>query len=182
MLTASELGDYIESRLTRSAFRLEVLDRYEVAADGGDFARYLAGEPDPDYERKQPWLDQLTAEYEAGILNHRVHVLRTPLSDYLRYECEWGYLLNARAGEEIHIIDLAEQPEPEGLVDHDFWLVDDRYGLRMYYSPEGRFHGAEPVDDIVSYQYARDAALAAAQPFERWWNRHPEEWRANQPV
>jgi len=28
-------------------------------------------------------------------LNQRVHVLRTPLSDYLRFECEWGYAYNA---------------------------------------------------------------------------------------
>jgi hypothetical protein len=51
-------------------------------------------------------------------------VLRTPLGPYLRYECEWGYAYNVQVGKDIRILDLAETPEPPGLVDHDFWLVD----------------------------------------------------------
>jgi hypothetical protein len=186
MLTATELGDYIDARLTRSAFRLELLDRYDVESDGVDFARYLRGEPEPTPERKQPWLDRLQREREAGILNHRVHVLRTPLTDYLRYECEWGYAPNAAAGEDIRILDLAERQLPActrlaHLVDHDFWLIDNRHAIRMHYDDDGRFLGAEPVPDsqLARYQHARDAAIAAAEPFNRWWARHPEEWRAN---
>src|SRR5215469_9904425 len=85
VLTALELGEYIDRHLTRSAFRLEVLDRYDVAADGVDFERFLRGEPEPMRERKKPWLDHLRRERASGILRHRVHVLRTPLTDYLRY-------------------------------------------------------------------------------------------------
>jgi hypothetical protein len=178
MLTASELGDYIDTRLTRSAFRLETLDRYDVGSDGDDFARYLRGEPRPTPERKQPWLARLRREREAGILNHRVHVLSTPLTDYLRYECEWGHLPNAEL-EDIRILDLAERPRPDGLVDHDFWLIDDRDAIRMHYDPGGRFLGAEPLDrgHVDRYRRARDAAVAAAEPFVTWWARHPEEWR-----
>lgn len=181
MLSASELGDYIDSRVTRSAFRLELLDRYEVASDGSDFARYLAGEQAPTPERKQPWLDHLAADYAAGIRNYRVHVLSTPLNDYLRYECEWGYIPNGQAGEEIYILDLAERDKPDGLVDDDFWLVDDEHAIRMYYAEDGQFLGAEPVHNLETYQRARDAAMATAEPFANWWARHPEEWRTYQP-
>ena len=178
MLTATELGDYIDARLTRSAFRLETLDRYDVGSDGDDFARYLRGEPGPTPERKKPWLDRLRRERQAGILNHRVHVLSTPLTDYLRYECEWGYLPNAEF-EDIRVLDLAERTRPDGLVDHDFWLVDDQHAIRMHYDPGGRFLGAEPLDhnQAARYQRARDAAVAAAEPFVTWWARHPEEQR-----
>lgn len=87
---------------------------HDVESDGGDFQRLLAGEPVPSAERKHLCLDRLRREAAAGILNHRVHVLRRPLTDYLRYECEWGYLPNS-AYEEIEILDLAKRSWPEGL-------------------------------------------------------------------
>ncbi|MFW5415572.1 hypothetical protein J0910_02810 [Nocardiopsis sp. CNT-189] len=183
MLTADELGAYFDTKLTRSAFRLETLDHYEVESDGGDFARHKAGEPEPDWERKNAWLEVLRAEEKAGIREYRVHVLRTPLNDYLRYECEWGYLFNIEAGEEVFILDLAERELPTEVVDHDFWLIDDEHPLRMHYGEAGEFIGAELVPDSLDrYRKARDAALAAAEPFEQWWARHPEEWRANRSV
>jgi len=179
VLDAAELARYIDERLTQSAFRLELLDSYEVKDDGDDFARYLRGEPDPTPERKQPWLDRLRREHEAGILNQRVHVLSTPLTDYLRYECEWGYQPNADAGEDIRIVDLTEHAAPHGIVDHDFWLIDDRHAIRMHYDDSGRFLGAEPVEEaqLPSYQHAREAAILASEPFTAWWAQHPEEHR-----
>lgn len=177
MLTAQELGEYIDTRLAQSAFRLERLDRYDVAADGDDFERFMRGEVAPRPERKQPWLERLRREAEAGILNQRVHVLRTPLTDYLRYECEWGYVPNAHAGEDIRILDLAEHDLPPGVVDHDFWLVDNTHAIRMHYDDSGQFIGAEPVDDPSLYQHSRAVLVADAEPFSAWWGRHCEEWR-----
>jgi hypothetical protein len=175
-----ELGEYIQRHLTRSAFRLELLDRYDVASDGVDFERFLHGEPEPTWERKQPWLDRLHRERASGILRHRVHVLRTPLTDYLRYECEWGYALNAGAGEDIRILDLSERPLPDGLPDHDFWLIDDQFPIRMHYDRDGAFLGADPAGNaaLPGYQLARDEAVAAAEAFGTWWDRHSEEHRA----
>lgn len=178
MLTAPELGAYIEEHLTRSAFRLELLDHYEVESDGVDYARFLQGEAMPTMERKQPWLEHLQRERAAGILRRRVHVLRTPLTDYLRYECEWGYVLNANAGEDIRILDVTERPLPDGIPDHDFWLIDDWHPIRMVYDDAGRFLGAEPIPgDLRTYQEACDALVAASEPFGIWWARHREEWR-----
>jgi hypothetical protein len=181
VLSVAELGDYIRMRLTKSAFRLELLDLYAVESDGDDLARYLGGEPEPDPVRKQPWLDRLRQERDAGIRRYRVHIVSTPLVPYLRFECEWGYVPNTAAGEEVNILDLAERPRPDGLVDHDFWLIDDRYPIRMYYDGGGRYVGAEAVAEsqLPQYQQARDAALAASERFAEWWARHPEEWRAN---
>lgn len=177
MLDAAELGAYIDTKLTRSAFRLELLDRYDVESDGDDFQRFMTGEPAPSAQRKQPWLDRLRREAAAGILNHRVHVLRRPLTDYLRYECEWGYLPNS-AYEDIGILDLTERSRPDGLVDHDFWLIDNEHPIRMHYDGGGRFLGAQPAPDLLdAYRTARDVATTLAEPFRKWWQRHPEEWR-----
>jgi uncharacterized protein DUF6879 len=176
MMDVEELGGYITQHFTRTLFRLETLSQYEVASDGTDFARYLEGEAEPDPARKQPWLDHLRDEARRGLYRHRVHVLRSPLSEYLRYECEWGYAYNAQAGEDIRILDLAERPDPGNLVDHDFWLIDDNKVVRMHYGQTGQYVGAEVMPDREVYRYraARDAAWNAAEPFARYWSAHPQ--------
>lgn len=102
-----------------------------------------------------------------------------PLSDYLRYECEWGYAFNAQAGEEIGILDLTTTPRPAALVDEDFWLLDGEFALRMVYDDAGRFVGALVADDPRSYRAAQEVAVAAAVDFRAWWQQHPEFWRAH---
>jgi hypothetical protein len=183
MLDAPQLGELIRSRFTRTAFRLETLDAYDVGDDGGDAARYLAGEPEPDPERKGAWLARLRAERAAGKARQRVHILRSPLSGYLRYECEWGYLPNVAAGEDVRILDLAERSLPPAAdIGHDFWLLDDQVAVRMHYDQNGMFQGAEVLPDagLPRYRAARDAALEAAEPFTSYWRRHPQYHRANQ--
>jgi hypothetical protein len=183
MLDAAQLGAFIRSHFKDRAFRLELLDAYDVGSDGGDVARYLRGENEPDPARKEPWLTRLRAERAEGKLRQRVHVLSGPLSGYLRYECEWGYLPNVAAGEDVRILDLTERALPAALdVDHDFWLLDDQRAIRMHYDKVGRFLRAEvlPATKVAHYRAARDAALEAAEPFTSYWRRHPEYHRANQ--
>lgn len=182
MLDLDAVLKLFDERFTRTAFRLEVLDAYAVESDGGEVARYLAGEPEPDAAHKGPFLEVLRAEREAGKLRHRVHVLRTPLTDYLRYECEWGYVPNVEAGEQIKILDLTEVARPDGLVDDEFWLLDDEVAFRMIYDDAGEFLGAELTDDLDRYRRARDVAEAASEDFSTWWARHPEEWRENRMI
>jgi hypothetical protein len=102
----------------------------------------------------------------------RVHVLRSPLTDYLRYELA-SYPGNITAGETIGIIDLSEQTV-SGLPDHDFWLFDDQEVHRMHYTPDGAFIGAEllPAHRLAEYQDYRDRALAEAVSFADYWERH----------
>lgn len=178
MLDERELGAYLRDA-TRSLFRLETLPTYDVPTDRGDFPRYLAGETGPDMERKGRWLDFLREQRAQGVYRHRVRVLRTPLSDYDRYACDWGYAYNVPAGDDTRILDLSERPLPAAVVDHDFWLVDHERAVRMHYDDAGRFLGAtvvEPVE-LGRYQAARDAAWQAAKPFDGWWAQHPEYHR-----
>jgi hypothetical protein len=179
MLNEQQLGDYIDRHFTNDLFRLETLDRYEVVSDGGDFSRYLAGQPGPDMARKGPWMDHIRSEVARGLHTYRVHVVTSPLSDYLRFEFEWGYVYNAAAGEHIRILDLAEQQRPDGLLDEDFWLIGDDRAIPMHYDPTGRYLGAEIVLGVEAarFQIARDAAWAAAVPFSDYWQAHPQYWR-----
>jgi len=182
MIDLDELDALLDG--CRTLFRLETLDVYEVASDGSDYRRYLDGEPEPDWERKQPWLDELRAVRNAGDYRHRVHVLRTPLGPYLRYECEWGYAYNVQVGEDIRILDLSETPEPTGLVDHDFWLADNELVVLMHYDDAGQFLGGEalPATETPRYVAARNAAWEAATPFEPWWAARPQYHRSTRSV
>lgn len=177
MLDEAALGELLD-QAEHDLFRLETLDVYEVQTDGSDYDRYLRGEPGPDMARKTPWMERLAADAARGLRNYRVHILRSPLSPYLRYECEWGYAYNSTVGEEIRILDLSERPEPVGLIDEDFWLMDDRLVVRMSYHT-GQFIGAEvlPAGDLGRYRAARDAAWQGAIPFEEYWKAHRQYWR-----
>jgi hypothetical protein len=181
VLTERELVAFANEHTTRSAFRLETRQRYEVDTDAGNVARYLAGEEVPSFVVKGPWLEHLARERSHGIRRFRVHVVESPLSDYLRYECEWGYAYTTAAGEEIYILDLAETPAPAGLPDHDFWIFDDTHVVVMDYDDTDRFRAAEilPEVELPRYRHYRDLALSRAVPFETYWAAHPQYRREN---
>ncbi|MEV0275584.1 DUF6879 family protein [Streptomyces sp. NPDC050610] len=167
MLSGEEFGRLFET-FERTAFRLETLPVYSVAEEREEFERFLAGEDmGPDWG-DNPWVRSMT---DKGKHVSRVHVLRSPLTDYLRYELA-AYPGNITAGEAIGIIDLADH-DVHGLPDHDFWLFDDRDVYRMHYTQEGAFIGAEPqpARTLAEYQGYRDRALAGAVPFATYWER-----------
>ncbi|WP_411082050.1 DUF6879 family protein [Streptomyces sp. cmx-18-6] len=168
MLSGEEFGLLFQS-FERAAFRLETLAVYDIEDEREEVERFLAGrDMGPGWD-DNPWVRSMT---DKGKEVSRVHVLRSPLTDYLRYELA-AYPGNISAGESIGIIDLVEQTVP-GLPDHDFWLFDDRTVYRMHYTPEGAFIGAELLPDhrLAEYQGHRDRALTAAVPFADYWERH----------
>ena len=169
MLDGDDFGRLFEA-FERTAFRLETLDAYDVAEEREEFARFLAGaDMGPDWD-DNPWVRAMTSQGKSVA---RVHVLRSPLSDYLRYELA-AYPGNITAGESIGIIDRSEHDVP-GLPDHDFWLFDDSAAYRMHYTPEGVFTGAEaiPDDRLGDYRAYRDLALDHAVPFATYREQHP---------
>lgn len=185
-LDITQIRDWIDTHFTHTAFRLETFPAYAVPSDGGDVARYLAGEPEPDPDRKGPWLDHLRGEAAAGKARYRVRTLCSPLNGYLRYECEWGYMPNAKAGETIRVIDLAEQPLPREVqpVHFDWHLLDEQHLLRMHYDGDGTFLAADATSkpsEVEKYRLAAAAAWNTAVPFVDYWAAHPQFHRANQP-
>jgi hypothetical protein len=180
-MNLAELRQFADAHTTRSAFRLETLDQYLADSDRDNVSRYLAGEEGPSWAMGDDWMDYLKKEKAAGIRRHRVHVLSSPIGDYLRYECEWGYTYTSAAGEEIYILDLAEIDRPLSLPAEvgDFWLYDDNSVVLMHYDENGRFQDAEqlPTTAVPQYRGYRDAALSIAAPFREWWQKHPEYLR-----
>jgi hypothetical protein len=181
MLDAQELGAMLR-QAKRSLFRLEMQPAYDVPTDGNDFSRYLAGEPWPDLERKERWLLFLREQRDKGIYRSRVRVVRIPLSDYDRYASEWGYCYNVPAGDDTRIAEVGKLLRDAWMdgINHDFWLVDNQVPIRMNYDDGGRFVNADVLNGAEGPRYRdiKDALWVNSEPFEQWWQRHPEYHRS----
>lgn len=179
-LDADQFAEFLASRHRSDLFRVETLDHYGVESDAGEYAQYLQGEPGPDHAGKAGWLEGLRADRDAGRGWRYVHVLRSPLTSYLRYELDWCYGPNADAGMDIRILDLAETELPSALLRMgDFVVVDGDAVIRMHYDLDNDFSGAEIVNQNPAVYVAMSALLwNAAEPFASWWARHPGEHRA----
>src|SRR3954453_3491477 len=101
LLDENAIGEWFAERYgpdaAHTAFRLELLPEYAVGSDGDDYRRWLAGEAEPTWERKNPWLKVLRDERAAGLHSSRVRVMSEPPTDYERYAAQWGYALNSEA-------------------------------------------------------------------------------------
>ncbi|MGQ0779110.1 MAG: DUF6879 family protein [Pseudonocardiales bacterium] len=161
-----------------SMFRLETLQTYSDPGEAEGIAAFLAGRPEPPDPDHDAWCAQIAVNVGAGKSVQRVHVVREPSSDYLRYELTWGYAPNVRAGEDVRIIPVRPtQDWPPGVPQDDFWLFDDTELYRMHYSPDGTWLGVERVTEreaINASRVGRDAALRLGTPWATYLSDHPD--------
>lgn len=139
VLTRDEFGALFNS-FRESAFRLETLDLYTVPQEADEFRRFLAGEELAKTDEGE-WVKFVKRCVSEGKIIQRVHAISLPLTPYLKYEIQWGYLYTSAAGEDIHLLDRAKMsPDISGL--KDFWLFDKKTLVFVHYDSAGRFlHG-----------------------------------------
>jgi len=181
MLSESELDPYFDG-IQREAFRLEALSSYAVSSESAGMRAYLAGEPYEKSDAGQAFKEYVRGQVESGVRWHRVRVVSGPLSDYERWEFEWGYTVNEQIGYPTFVLDLSEAADPPALPGYDWWMLDEQVVLRFHYDNNGAFVGADALgapDELAEHQRFRDAALAAAIPFPQYWAAHPQYWRQN---
>jgi hypothetical protein len=96
-------------------------------------------------------------------------VFTAPITDYLRYQFEWGYAHTVPVGEEVGIIDLSKIPNP-GLPDEDFRLLDDNV-IRLLFNPDGTLASRELASgsDAARYENYHRLAVDTAVPFQSYW-------------
>lgn len=179
ILTIDELVTWIGQNHTRDLFRLEVRDAYSVDSDGEDYRRYLRGESAPNAEAKQPWLDALAADTTAGRIWRKVHLVRGALTDYQRYEFEWGFAYNVTAGEQVRVLEVdAEQAERLAALG-DFFVLDGEHVLRNLYDDDDQFTGGQIIygGEAAALRAVTGWVWDAAEPFTSWWERHPQYHR-----
>ena len=175
MLLAGEDWQRFFDSFRRSAWRLELHPVYTMPQEQDAITRFRAGERLPA-GHESAWMKRVAGYVASGRMIGRVHVLRRPLSEYLRFEFEWYYRFHVQAGEDIRILDVTDTTAG-GLPDHDFYLFDDERVVQMLYRPDGTQIGRCLLDqpDIGAYQRYRDLALAGAVPFMQYVSEHEEE-------
>lgn len=166
-MPGAELGALFKS-FTRSAWRLETLDRYTVPSEDSWFADFQAGRPLPELTPDNDgWVAMLRDFRDTGRTCGRVHVVSQPVTDYVRFELAL-YRHSVAWGEDVRIADRGDHPGLATL-DVDFWIFDDQTVAVMDYDDEGRFHGAHLADDDPErYREMRSFALAASMPLREF--------------
>ncbi|NMH97322.1 DUF6879 family protein [Pseudonocardia acidicola] len=178
ILTIDEFGEWVGRHHATDLFRLETLSTYASASDDQDFQRYLRGEDAPTAAAKEPWLKRLRADTDAGRRWRKVHLVRGELSDYERYEFEWGFTYTVEAGEDVRILDLAHDDRLAKLGElGDFFVLDGEYVARSRYGDEGRHQGFEILTEPAAHIVAAEFIWDAAEPFTSWWERHRQYHR-----
>ncbi|WP_371791723.1 hypothetical protein OG285_19685 [Streptomyces sp. NBC_01471] len=171
---ARSLGDLFDD-FACEAFRLETLCDYSGSGNTDAYRAFVDGQPQPENYNAE-WLAEVRSYVASGRRLYRVHVLSRPLTPYLRFELGWGYVTNAKAGEEFFILDVTDRanPLPDGV--GDFWLFDSSVPAPMRYAEGGTFAGAEVLlqDRAAEFVTCRDTALAHSVPFADWWAKHGE--------
>lgn len=156
--------------ISKSSFRLEARQSYLEPAEEPvrqhfrTTGQILLADP-----ALRSWQQMVADHLAQGRTMRRVHLVRAPLSDYLRFE----FALQAHTGEDVRIVNLHEHPELAG-APPDYWLFDDRVALRMLYNHEGRLLdcmqlGQDHLDDCRAW---RDRTWQAATPLAPFLEQH----------
>ncbi|MGW4887616.1 DUF6879 family protein [Streptomyces murinus] len=149
------------------AWRLETLPVYRVPSEDGDIRDFLAGQRLDPENYSSGYTEDLRRIKAEGKSKGRVHIVRQPLTDYLRFEFMY-YDAHARAGDEIRVLDVTDRANPlEGV--QDFWLFDRSEVVLMNYAVDGTQISRELYDgDPAPYIEYQRIALAASVPFREY--------------
>ncbi|MCA1604020.1 MAG: hypothetical protein LC808_13750 [Actinobacteria bacterium] len=161
-----------------SLFRLEALQTYGGSGEEEGRAAFEAGQLIPLSPALRKWTQMLRQRVGSGCAVQRVHVVTSPLTDYMRFELA-SYAPNVQAGEDIRIISVPTDGEwPRDVPPDDFWLIDSSELWNQRYDQRGTWLGVDVVTDpaqVVQACRARDAALHQALPWADYLrDHHPE--------
>jgi hypothetical protein len=151
-----------------SSYRLEAQQIYSNPIENVRVEQFMAGTAEPPtYEWR---LSRVQERIAAGATKTTVRVVVQPATDYTRMEMYYYPILTA-GGEDVRVIAVAEGEWPEGLIDYDYFVFDERAVWRMHYNDDYSFHGAELLegpDVLADHLRWRDIALAQAVPLHEY--------------
>lgn len=165
--------EHLFSGFRFTAFRLETLQTYDAEYESEAFRKFLTVDESEMPRKQTGWAAEVKAGIAAGRRYDRVHVITEPLSDYIRFQCAWGYRHNLTAGENIRILAVHEDNWPDGLPHLDYWLFDSHQLVLMNYADDGSF-STELVEDpewVVAANRWRDHAIQRSIPFPEYETR-----------
>lgn len=169
-ISEGEFDDLLRS-IERSAFRLETRDSYALSYEREDFDRFLDGTPTPppDLGWWRPWLEQIKRLTSEGKRIGRVRILAEPPTRYQQWEL-WAAPWHVEAGEQIRYMPRSHAKRLDLPLGHDWWLLDDKRVIRMWFTKAGEIDRKLLTDDreiIALYLKWRDLAVRNATPAEQ---------------
>lgn len=182
-MNEDELFDAVVS--ATEVLRVEALDAYDADSDLDYVDRFRTGAPKPDPSEKAEWLGLISAAAQRGHPWRRLRVVSRPVTEYVRYACEWGYTDNVAAGEDVRILDLAS-PQHGRMAWFALTKIGDVYALDqrahlMRYDERGAFEGTEEVPGWKTLERI-EMVWHRAVPFTQWWAANPDLHRNLAPA
>lgn len=145
----------------RFAFRLELLQKYDIEAEKSGLAEYVRTGTF-DTSTFSEWHKTIKDAKKRGACIERCHIIARPLTPYLQFELE-AYKSNQRVGENVYLLEQKDFKALKSDIDHDFWLFDDDIVVKMKYSSEGTYLGYDVMEkNIKRYIILREQILAKA--------------------
>lgn len=125
----------------KSAKRLELLQEYRIEGDEWDtFTKFQEGQATPIYAELAEWMEMLDAWQKDGKEVERIRVVENPLTNYLKYEIELGYIPGALHGQKVNFVSKQKFEEiSRGSIHTDFWIFDDEIVFELLYDSRGAF-------------------------------------------
>jgi hypothetical protein len=159
-VSLADLGDLL--RDCRDARRVEAQPFY--ATDRADFGR-----TPPEVGWWSDLLGQIAARHAEGQQRTRVDVLPDEPNDYW----QWRQRTNpwhVRAGEGMFYLSRRRALEIGLPLDHDWWLIDGRFVVQLWFTAEGVLDHMRLIGDPAAvgvYRRWWDLAIRDAAPAER---------------
>lgn len=153
---------------SESLFRLETRDGYAADRDTAAYDRWLAtGDvPTVDDPMMADWVRLVRRHVAAGRSMRRVHVVPSTPSAALRFELTTQRACGVPAGEEIRAVSAGDAPDLAG--EDDFWILDNRVGVRMVYDRDGSLARLDRMttSEVERARSIRDRALSVSTSLE----------------
>ncbi len=162
-ITADE---YMERFYTcrKEAFRLETLPEFCVVDEKETFSKFKNGQITPDADYNADWHTVIAAICQRDAIIHRLRVIPEPMTDYFRYQVNWGYIGNIAAGDRVVTVPNLDVKTLDLPIVKDFWLFDDTECILVEYDLRGAYLGANLVAEkyIPCYVAVKNALLKQA--------------------
>lgn len=162
MMTLVDLMRMLRTFAT-SAFRLEVCQSYASDEEAAAFVawRQRGAIPDVSDPLISGWTGIVRARVKAGAVMRRVHAVRRPMTEYVRFELALQREHSVPAGEQVRVVDANVHPDLAQA--DDFWLLDDRVGVRLIYDDAGQMTQLQRMTtgEVHMVRSVRDTAWAA---------------------
>ena len=147
-LSLEEFGQHFETFRSR-AFRFECLPIYRVASEKGAFINFSRGEKNPPSDFNENWIEILKKVSSRRAEIQRVRLLTSTPTEYIRFECEWGYKRQTKYGEKILFLEENTFKKINNFsITIDYWLFDEDIAYYMIYDFVGQFMGVLKANNL----------------------------------